>query len=67
MSYSPEHSKLLIHILGAALLAGRVAHSYGVSQTNENFRFRVTGMLLTLGVIISTSVRLLVDYIDKLL
>lgn len=42
---------LWIHILGAALLAGRALHAYGVSRPDEDFRFRVTGMSLTFGVI----------------
>lgn len=50
---------LTIHLLCIALLLGRMIHAYGVSQVEENFKFRVTGMVLTLGCIISTSVRLL--------
>jgi len=38
---------ILVHCLGAALLIGRVLHAYGVSQTKENLKFRVSGMLLT--------------------
>lgn len=38
---------ILVHGLGAALLIGRVLHAYGVSQTKENLKFRVSGMLLT--------------------
>ena len=37
----------VVHGLGAALLAGRVLHAYGVSQAREDFRFRVAGMMLT--------------------
>lgn len=48
-----------IHILGAALLIGRCLHAYGVSQMKEDLRFRVSGMVLTLIVIISSSLRLL--------
>lgn len=36
-----------IHALGMALLVGRISHAYGVSQVEENLRFRVTGMSLT--------------------
>ncbi len=48
-----------LHLLGAALLIGRIAHAYGVSQVNENGRFRVLGMALTLGVLITACARLL--------
>ena len=40
-------SPWLMHVLGVALVAGRIAHAYGVSQMQENFRFRVTGMFIT--------------------
>ena len=36
-----------VHGLGGALVAGRAIHAYGVSQAREDFRFRVTGMVLT--------------------
>ncbi|MGE3595783.1 MAG: MAPEG family protein [Dehalococcoidia bacterium] len=37
----------LVHALGLSLLLGRLVHAYGVSQVNENFRFRVVGMVVT--------------------
>jgi uncharacterized membrane protein YecN with MAPEG domain len=37
----------LLHALGLVLLAGRLVHAYGVSQPDENFRFRVSGMMAT--------------------
>ncbi len=42
---------LWVHALCLALLCGRLLHAWGVSQTRENFRYRVTGMALTFGVI----------------
>jgi uncharacterized membrane protein YecN with MAPEG domain len=51
---------LFLHILGSGLLMGRLSHAYGVSREPENYRFRVLGMTLTLGVLIAASVRLLV-------
>jgi uncharacterized membrane protein YecN with MAPEG domain len=48
-----------VHILCLALLLGRFIHAYGVSQPEENFSFRVVGMVLTLTTIISASLRLL--------
>jgi uncharacterized membrane protein YecN with MAPEG domain len=37
----------IIHLLCLLLIAGRVARAYGVSQENEDHRFRVAGMSLT--------------------
>ncbi len=51
---------LVLHVLGTGLVAGRLSHAYGVSGEPENFRFRVVGMALTLGVLVSASVGLLV-------
>ena len=39
---------LFIHLLCLALLLGRLLHAWGVSMINENFKFRVSGMMLTL-------------------
>ena len=52
-----------IHALCLSLLIGRLVHAIGVSRVNENFMYRVTGMGLTLGVIISASTRLLFVYV----
>ena len=52
-----------IHILCVALIAGRLLHAYGVSQIKEDYRFRVAGMILTLGCMIFASTRLIVSYI----
>jgi uncharacterized protein len=58
-------SNLWIHFICIALLTGRISHGYGVSQVQENFRYRVIGMALTFMVIISTSVRLIIGYIQS--
>ncbi|NJM12538.1 MAG: glutathione metabolism protein [Synechococcaceae cyanobacterium SM1_2_3] len=50
----------LLHGLGVILLTGRLSHAFGVSQPNENFRFRVFGMALTFTTIITSSAYLLV-------
>ena len=52
----------LTHALCMALIIGRLLHAYGVSHVEENFRFRVIGMALTLGCIISASIRLIANY-----
>ena len=49
-----EHTglgSLFIHLFGLVLLAGRIAHAYGICQTNEVFVFRMIGSLATLTVI----------------
>lgn len=37
----------IVHFLGILIFFGRILHAYGISQVKENFKFRVTGMLLT--------------------
>jgi hypothetical protein len=51
---------LVLHALGAALLVGRLLHAYGMSQTNENFRFRVSGMMLTFATLAVSAIGLIV-------
>ena len=49
-----EHTglgSLFIHLFGIVLLAGRISHAYGISQTNEVFIFRMVGTIATLAVI----------------
>ncbi len=55
---------LWIHVLGVSLIIGRLLHAYGVSQVEENYRFRVAGMILTLGCLISASTKLIVSYVS---
>ena len=43
--------RVLLHACGAALLAGRLLHAWGVSRTPENLRFRIAGMMMTFGVL----------------
>jgi uncharacterized membrane protein YecN with MAPEG domain len=50
---------ILVHSLGAALLVGRILHAYGVSQTKENLKFRVSGMLLTFSTMLVAIVSIL--------
>ena len=56
-------STVIIHALGVALVLGRIIHAWGISQVQENIRFRVAGMALTLACIISASLRLLLGYL----
>lgn len=52
-----------LHVLGVSLIVGRLVHAYGVSQVDEDYRFRVFGMVITLGTIISAAARILASYI----
>ncbi len=45
---------ILVHLLGIALVAGRIIHCRGI--LNENLDARVTGMKVTFGVIFSLAV-----------
>ena len=47
LSYSP----LIVHGLGIILVFARLSHAYGVSQTNENFKFRIFGTATTINII----------------
>lgn len=42
-----------IHMIGTALIAGRLVHAYGVSREPEPIRLRVAGMALTFIALIS--------------
>jgi uncharacterized membrane protein YecN with MAPEG domain len=51
---------LWVHVLGAMLLIGRLIHAWGISQADEDFRFRVTGMTLTFLALIGTAIGILI-------
>jgi uncharacterized protein len=55
--------QVVLHILCVALLAGRVIHAIGVAQPNENFKLRMTAMMLTLNTLGAASIILLATYI----
>lgn len=42
---------LVLHAAGAALVVARILHAVGVSQTKENFKLRISGMVGTLTVL----------------
>jgi uncharacterized membrane protein YecN with MAPEG domain len=56
-------SALLLNILGLALLLGRLCHAYGVSQVQENLRFRVSGMVMTFLTLLVCALYLLFGYV----
>ncbi len=45
-------SPLVLHAIGLALVVGRAAHAFGVSQAAEDYRWRTLGMTLTFFAII---------------
>jgi len=52
----------LIHGLCLCLLIGRTLHAVGVSQPDEDYRFRVAGMALTFTTLIVSSAFLLLAF-----
>ena len=56
-----QHSRSLIHLLCLALIVGRIIHAYGVSQDDEDIRFRITGIIITAAVILVAAILLLIN------
>jgi uncharacterized membrane protein YecN with MAPEG domain len=50
---------LALHLMGLALLAGRVLHAYGFASTPQKIIFRQIGMVLTLTMIAVAALGLL--------
>lgn len=50
---------LAIHLLGIMLTLGRIAHGYGFSASPPIMRLRVSGMILTLSMILLSAIGLL--------
>lgn len=50
---------LLVHAIGTCLVIGRTLHAYGLSQSPEDFRYRVLGMALTFTALVGAAVALL--------
>lgn len=48
-----------VHLLGATLLIGRLAHAYGFSRSPQLFLLRRTGMVLTFTQIVAAACALL--------
>ncbi|MAD73516.1 MAG: glutathione metabolism protein [Rheinheimera sp.] len=51
-----------LHILGVALLVGRLSHAYGVSQQQEPLKYRVFGMILTFAVLLLAALAIFMLY-----
>lgn len=54
---------VLVHILGAMLLLGRICHAYGVRQHPEPMKFRVLGMMLTFTMLLLSALAAIVIYL----
>ena len=53
---------IIIHLLCITLGIGRSVHAWGVSNSSENFRFRVIGMGFTLNTIAAAALANAVSY-----
>ena len=60
-----ETNIYFIHFLCLSFSIGRAIHAYGLSQQNENLRYRMFGMIATIGVIAISSVTLLITTLIK--
>lgn len=58
-------SRLLLHVLCACLVLGRLAHAYGVAKIREDYRYRVFGMAMTFTALVGAAVGLLAHYIRQ--
>ena len=56
--------RLHIHLMGSALIGGRLLHAWGVSQEQENFRYRTAGMALTFSVMLIASILILLYQLE---
>lgn len=56
---SQQFPAYLVHGFGSALVAGRLAHAFGMSREPENFRFRVAGMSATFFVLAGSALLLI--------
>lgn len=52
----------VVHALCIGLIIGRLAHAYGVGRIEEDYRFRVFGMALTLTALSGAALGVLVVY-----
>ncbi|MBL8698222.1 MAG: MAPEG family protein [Alphaproteobacteria bacterium] len=48
-----------VHGLCGMLLVGRAVHAYGVSRVDEDFRFRVAGMVMTFAAVIGAALTII--------
>jgi uncharacterized membrane protein YecN with MAPEG domain len=55
----------LVHGLGALLLVGRCVHAHGMSQMNEKFVFRVSGMAMTFTALLTSAGVLIFNFLTR--
>lgn len=55
-------SLLIVHLLCATLLIGRLSHAYGVRKVEEDYRFRVFGMSATFAALLTAAIFTLARY-----
>ena len=53
------YSSWMIHGLSVALIIARISHAYGLSQANENFKFRIFGTATTLNIMATCAILIL--------
>lgn len=56
LAESLRASQFALYIIGACLVVGRLSHAFGVSQPQETFAFRVSGMVLTFAAIVLAAI-----------
>ena len=56
-------NQLIINLICAMFLFGRMLHAWGVSQEQENFRYRVAGMMLTFATIGISAAAIIFSYV----
>jgi len=57
-----RNSSYVLHALCLLLIAGRLIHAFGISQTRETMGFRITGIVLTVAVLVIAAITLIIDY-----
>ena len=62
LAESEGASPPLLHLLGLALLAGRLCHAYGVSQSPNIMPLRVAGVVLTAAMMAVAALACLIFY-----
>ena len=56
-------NQLIINLICAMFLFGRMLHAWGVSQEQENFRYRVAAMMLTFATIGISAAAIIFSYV----
>lgn len=54
-----SYSSWVIHLLSVTLIVARISHAYGVSQLNENLKFRIFGTSTTLNIMATSALLIL--------